>query len=47
MAYAEEFLAYVVLLNGETVGNWLAPQIEQSYASGSMPPLLPMLEGPR
>jgi hypothetical protein len=39
-SFETEFLAFVVLPNGATVGQWLVPQIEQSYGSGKMPPLL-------
>lgn len=37
----QEFLAYVVLPNGVTVGAALVPQLESAYKSGKMPPLLP------
>lgn len=36
-----EFMADVVMPNNQTVGQWLAPQIEAAYTSGKMPPLLP------
>jgi hypothetical protein len=36
----DEFLAFVMLPNGSTVGETIAPQIEASYATGQMPPLL-------
>ncbi len=36
-----EFMANIVLPNGQLVGDWLAPQIESAYASKKMPPLLP------
>lgn len=36
----QEFLAHIVLPDGSTVGQTIAPQIESSYKSGSMPPLL-------
>lgn len=36
-----EFLANLVLPDGETVGNWVAPQIDEAYATGRMPPMLP------
>ena len=36
-----EFLANLVLPDGGTVGDWLAPQIDQAYATGKMPPMLP------
>lgn len=35
--FEEEFLAHVVLPDNETVGEWLAPQIEQAYDDGRMP----------
>lgn len=41
--FEQEFLAHIVLPNNETVGQWLAPQIEAAYVSGSMPPLLPAI----
>ncbi len=37
-----EFLADIVLPDGKSVGNWLLPQIEEAYATGKMPNLLPM-----
>jgi hypothetical protein len=41
-SFEEEFLSYLMLPNGETVGEHLIPQIEDSYAgSNSMPKLLP------
>lgn len=39
--FEDEFLAHIVLPNGETVGNWMVPQVEQVYLTGTMPPLLP------
>jgi hypothetical protein len=36
--------SYVVLPNGLTAGEWLAPQIADAYRSGSMPAMLPMGE---
>lgn len=38
--FEEEFMAYVLLPSGQTVGEWMTPQIEASYASGRMPPLM-------
>lgn len=35
------FLSYVVLPDGTTLGEKIAPQIEAAYASGQMPALLP------
>lgn len=36
-----EFLADMVMANGQTLGTWVAPQLETMYASGRMPLLLP------
>ena len=38
--FEEEFLAYVVLPNGKSVGMIIAPQLDEIYASGKMPLLL-------
>lgn len=38
-----EFFYDIVLPNGNTVGEFFAPQIETAYQTGQMPPLLPML----
>ena len=35
-----EFMANILLPNGLTVGEWMAPQIETVYKTGNMPPLL-------
>ena len=35
-----EFMPDIVLPDNKTVGEWLAPQLEQAYASGRMPPML-------
>ena len=39
--FEDEFLAHIVLPNGQTAGHWMRPQIAKAYESGSMPPLLP------
>lgn len=39
--FEDAFLANIVLPNGQTVGDYLEPQIEATYKSGQMPPLLP------
>lgn len=39
--FEEAFLAHIVLPGGGRVGEWMAPQLRESYASGRMPPLLP------
>ncbi len=38
--FEEEFLAHIVLPDGQTVGNWMSPQIEASYKNGGMPQML-------
>lgn len=38
----QEFLAHIVLPNGATVGEVMAPQIEHAYQNNEMPPLLGM-----
>lgn len=40
-SFEREFLANVLLPDGSTVGEWLAPQLEQTYQSGKMPLLIP------
>lgn len=35
-----EFMADVMLPDGVTVGEWMAPQLKESYKNGGMPPLL-------
>ena len=39
-----EFLSNIVLPDGQSVGDWMAPQLETAYTRGNMPTLLPMLE---
>lgn len=41
--FDEEFLAHIVMPDGQTVGTWAAPQLERMYTGGQMPKLLPML----
>lgn len=38
-----EFFYDIVLPNGQTLGEYIAPQLELSYFNGDMPPLLPLL----
>jgi hypothetical protein len=42
--FEDEFMAHIVLPNGSTVSDFMRPQIAQSYETGSMPRMLPMLE---
>jgi hypothetical protein len=39
-----EFLADIALPNGQTVGEFLRPQLQEAYGTGHMPPLLPWSE---
>jgi hypothetical protein len=40
--FEHEFMAHIVLPNGQTVGQWLSPQLELIYTLGRMPqPMLP------
>ena len=38
----DALLPFTVLPNGQTAGQWLAPQIENAYLTGYMPALLPL-----
>lgn len=42
----DEFLAHTMLPDGQTMGEWAKPQIEQAYQLGHMPEYL-AIEGPR
>lgn len=42
--FDEEFLAHIVLPDGQTFGSFAVPQIAQAYDSGTMPALLPSPE---
>lgn len=37
--FEEEFLAHIVLPNGQTAGQHILPRIEEAYASGKVPSL--------
>lgn len=39
--FEDEFLAHIMLPNGQTVGEYTRPQIATAYAGGQMPALLP------
>jgi hypothetical protein len=44
--FEDEFLAHLVLPNGQTVGEWAIPMIAEAYDKGiNLPPMLPA--GPR
>jgi hypothetical protein len=38
--FEEEFLAHIVLPDNTTIGQWVRPQIQKAYETGSMPRLL-------
>lgn len=40
-SFDNEFLAYIMMPNGGTVGDEVIPMIQQGYKTGKMPPLLP------
>jgi hypothetical protein len=40
-SFEEEFLAHILLPDQTTVGEWIGPQLEDVYATGTMPSLLP------
>lgn len=42
--FDDEFMAATMLPNNQTVGQWMQPQIEATYQSGSMPKMLPLME---
>lgn len=39
--FEDEFLSYIVLPNGQTVGEFTLPQVAAAYDSGAMPKALP------
>lgn len=39
--FDDEFMAHIVLPGGQTIGAHMKPQIENAYATGKMPALLP------
>jgi hypothetical protein len=41
VSFDEEFAMHFLLPNGQTVGEWVAPQIERVYSDHQMPALLP------
>ena len=42
--FEQEFMAHIVLPDGQTVGEYMIPQIEQAYESKEMPKALPFLQ---
>ncbi len=45
VTFDNEFMAQIVLPSGQTIGDVMQPQIEASYETGEMPPLLPDFSG--
>ena len=43
--FDDEFMANIVLPSGETVGDFMRPQIEQTYLTGYPPKMLSIMEG--
>ena len=43
--FDDEFMAHIVLPDGQTVGQFMRPQIAVAYNEGNMPPLLPDYSG--
>ena len=41
VGFEQEFMAHIVLPSGETVGQWMEPQLAEVYETGEMPSLLP------
>ena len=41
--FEDEFLANTLLPDGQTVAQWMGPQVERAYLNGTMPALLPLL----
>lgn len=41
VTFEQEFLAHMVLPNGQTVGDWVEPQLAAAYEGGGMPELMP------
>lgn len=43
--FEDEFMSNIVLPGGQTVGDFMKPQIAEAYISGKPPAMLPMLTG--
>ena len=43
--FEDEFMANIVLPGGQTVSDYVKPQIEMAYQTGESPQLLPMIGG--
>lgn len=45
--FDEEWMPFLLLPSGETVANWIQPQIEEAYLTGQMPARLMLLPAPK
>jgi hypothetical protein len=45
--FDDEFLANIVLPDGQTAGDWMRPQVAEAYRISAMPSMLPMLPAPK
>ncbi len=45
--FEDEFMANIVLPDGQSVGSFMRPQIADAYATGAMPRMLPQLPAPK
>lgn len=45
--FEDEFMANIVLPDGQTVSRFMRPQIALAYERGEVPTMLPQLEGPK
>jgi hypothetical protein len=46
VTFEDEFMPQTVMPDGQTVAEWMGPQLAESYANGIMPPSLLMLAAP-
>lgn len=47
VTFEKEFLAHIVLPDGQTVGEWMQPQLALAYEQGSPPSPFLSIEGPK
>lgn len=41
VTFEEEFMSHILLPSGDTVGEWLTPQLDEVYETAEMPSVLP------
>ena len=44
-SFEDEFMAHIALPSGQTVGEWMGPQLKNAYESSLMPPMLALPSG--